>query len=46
MKRCGGRAIAIEAGETIIVDYEEVIRRAEEAGIAIVSLTSNEVEQG
>jgi UDP-2,3-diacylglucosamine hydrolase len=44
LKRSGGRAIAIEAGETIIVDREEVIRQADAAGIAIVSLSSNEMQ--
>ncbi len=44
LKRSGGRAIAIEAGETIIVDREEVIRQADAAGIAIVSLSSSEMQ--
>jgi len=46
LKRSGGRAIAIEAGETIIVDREEVIRQADAAGIAIVSLSSSEILNG
>jgi UDP-2,3-diacylglucosamine hydrolase len=41
MKKNGGLAIAIEAGETIIVDQEEVIRQADAARIAIISLSSN-----
>jgi UDP-2,3-diacylglucosamine hydrolase len=40
MKRSGGKAIAIEAGETIIVDRDEVLRQADEAGIAIVSIAT------
>ena len=43
LKRSGGCAIAIEAGETIIVDREEVIRQADAAGITIVSLSSSEI---
>lgn len=34
----GGRALAVEAGETIVVDEPEVILRADRYGIAIVSL--------
>ncbi len=46
LKRSGGKAIAIEAGETIIVDREEVIRQADAAGITIVSLSSSEIPNG
>ena len=44
LRQSGGRTIVIEAGETIIVDRDEVIRQADAAGIAIVSLTASEVE--
>lgn len=44
MKKYGGRVIAIEAGETIIVDQAEVIRLADAAGISIVSLSTNEMK--
>jgi len=44
LRRSGGKAIAIEAGETIIVDREEVIRQADAAGITIVSLSSSDLQ--
>ena len=34
----GGRAIAIEAGKTIVVDLEETRRKAEKLGIAIIAV--------
>jgi DUF1009 family protein len=43
MQRTGGRAIAIEAGETIIVDRDEVLRQADAAGITIVCLSHSEL---
>lgn len=38
MHRAGGSAIAIEAGKTIFVDREATLRRANQLGIALVSL--------
>jgi DUF1009 family protein len=35
--------IAIEAGETIIVDQDDVVRLADASGIAIISLSPNEM---
>jgi UDP-2,3-diacylglucosamine hydrolase len=43
MKQSGGRAIAIEAGETIIVDHDEVIQQADAAGINIVAFRSQDM---
>lgn len=42
LKKAGGRCIAVEAGQTIIVDRDEVIQAADKAGIAIVSLSSSQ----
>ncbi|MGN6546683.1 MAG: LpxI family protein [Aureliella sp.] len=42
LHRAGGTAIAIEAGKTIFVDREQTLRRANQLGIALVSLTSAE----
>lgn len=38
MRRAGGRAIAIEAGKTILIDREKTLADANRAGIQIVSL--------
>ena len=38
MKRAGGKAIAIEAKKTIIVDRVELIQTADRAGISIISI--------
>ncbi|MGN6136889.1 MAG: LpxI family protein [Aureliella sp.] len=40
LHRAGGTAIAIEAGKTIFVDREQTLRRANELGVAIVSLAA------
>ncbi len=32
-----GRVLAIEAGRTIVIDAEELVRRADEAGVAVVA---------
>jgi DUF1009 family protein len=45
MATAKGNCIAVEAGETIIVDRDEVIRRAELAGISIISLTNDELNR-
>lgn len=42
LHRAGGTAIAIEAAKTIFVDREQTLRRADQLGIALVSLTSAE----
>jgi DUF1009 family protein len=38
MRRAGGKAIAIEAGKTILLDREKTLAAAEKAGIVIVSI--------
>ena len=40
----GGRALALEAGRTIILDREEMIALADAAGIAVVAVASGEVD--
>jgi DUF1009 family protein len=40
LHRAGGTAIAIEAGKTIFVDREQTLRRANELGVALVSLAT------
>lgn len=39
MIRAGARVLALEAGRSIIIQREKMIRRADEAGIAIVGIT-------
>lgn len=39
LHRAGGSAIAIEAGRTIFVDREQTIRRANELGLTLVSIS-------
>ena len=43
MRVAGGKAIVIEAGMTILVDRDETLRVAKEAGITIVALDSESV---
>ncbi len=43
LRKAGGRCIAVEAGQTIIVDREQVIQAADKAGIAIVSIASDKM---
>jgi len=43
MSEAGARCLAIEAEQTILLDHEEVIRRANRLGIAIVALHAEEV---
>jgi UDP-2,3-diacylglucosamine hydrolase len=38
MKKAGCRVLAIEAGATLVMDPEELVRRADQAGIAVVGL--------
>ena len=38
MKKAGCRVLAIEAGATLVMDLEELVRRADSAGIAVVGL--------
>lgn len=42
LHRAGGTAIAIEAGKTIFVDRELTLRRANELGIALVSMPDHQ----
>lgn len=44
MYEAGGRTLAIEAGMTILLQAEEVIRLADRLGIAIVALNADELE--
>jgi len=44
MHEAGGRVLAVEAGQTIILDNHEVIELANKLGIAIVSLNAEEVQ--
>lgn len=44
MHAAGGRVLAIEAGMTIIIDPDEVAKLADQLGIAIVSVNSEELE--
>lgn len=45
MHEAGGRVLAVEAGQTIIIDEPEAVELADKLGIAIVSLNADEVEQ-
>lgn len=38
MKAAGCRVLAVEAGGTLVMDREELVRRADKAGIAVVGL--------
>jgi DUF1009 family protein len=38
MREVGARVLALEAGKTIMIDREEVVRAADNAGIAIVAI--------
>jgi DUF1009 family protein len=38
MREVGARVLALEAGRTIMIDREEVVRAADAAGIAIVAV--------
>lgn len=43
LNEAGGRVLAVEAGQTIILDQPEVIELADRLGIAIVSVKAEEV---
>lgn len=43
MRRAGGKAIAIEAGKTILLEREKTIAAADQAGIVIISIASQPV---
>jgi len=38
MKKAGCRVLAVEAGATLVMDREEMVRLADRAGIAVVGL--------
>ena len=40
MKRVNATALAVEAGWTLLIDRDELLAAADEAGIAIVGLSS------
>jgi DUF1009 family protein len=42
--RAQGRALAVEAGRTITLDREEMVKRADAADIAVVAVDSAEIE--
>jgi DUF1009 family protein len=42
MHKAGATCLAIECGKTIVIDSQETIQRANEHGIAVVSLTSDQ----
>ncbi|HBN76375.1 MAG TPA: DUF1009 domain-containing protein [Planctomycetaceae bacterium] len=44
MQEAGGRVLAVEAGQTIIIDEPEVLELADKLGIAIVSLNAEEAQ--
>jgi DUF1009 family protein len=44
MRESGGRVLAIECGQTILLDETEVLRLADTCGIAIVSLKAEELQ--
>ncbi|MBL4885944.1 MAG: UDP-2,3-diacylglucosamine diphosphatase LpxI [Planctomycetaceae bacterium] len=44
MHEAGGRVLAIESGQTIIIDEPDVIELADKLGIAIVALNAEEVQ--
>jgi hypothetical protein len=44
MRECGAKVLAIEEGQTIVLDHDEVIRQADEAGIAIVSVNASDMQ--
>jgi hypothetical protein len=44
MHEAGGRVLAVEAGQTIIIDEPEAVELADKLGIAIVSLNADELE--
>ena len=43
LHEAGGRVLAVEAGQTIILDEPEVLDLADRLGIAIVSVKADEV---
>jgi DUF1009 family protein len=40
LAQAGGKVLAIEAGKTIVLDRDAVIRRADELGLSLVALTA------
>ncbi|MSR60086.1 MAG: LpxI family protein [Planctomycetaceae bacterium] len=44
MRECGAKVLAIESDKTILLDREQVIQTANQLGIAIVALNSQEME--
>jgi DUF1009 family protein len=44
LARAQGRALAVEAGRTITLDRDEMVRRANAADIAVVAVDSTEIE--
>jgi DUF1009 family protein len=40
LRRAGGRVLAIEAGQTIILDQEETVRQADRHGLTLVALAA------
>lgn len=44
MRECGAKVLAIESDRTILLDREQVIQTADQLGIAVVALNSQEME--
>ena len=44
MQEAGGRVLAVECGQTILLDEPEVVELANRLGIAIVSLNAEELQ--
>jgi len=40
MKETGTTALAIDAGRTLLLDREEMVRKADDAGIAVVAFAA------
>jgi hypothetical protein len=45
MVRAGAGALAIEAGSSILIERDELIRKADEAGIAIAGVTEASLKE-
>jgi len=42
MRETGATALAVDAGRTLMLDREELIRKADEAGVAIVGYAAKD----
>jgi UDP-2,3-diacylglucosamine hydrolase len=46
MREAGARVLAVDAGRTLLIDREDFLRRADEAGIAVVGLVPKSPPDG